>query len=82
MPDTEITRQENSRLNLYRLLTALFLLLATVFRYWYSGQVELVQDESYYWQWSRHLALGYYDNTPLMAYVIHFFYASTASGLD
>lgn len=44
-----------------------------MFRFWYAGQHDLVQDESYYWQWSRHLALGYYDNTPAMAFVIRFF---------
>ena len=49
---------------------AAFLLLLTAFRFWYIGLHELVQDEAYYWQWSRHLDLGYYDNTPLMAYVI------------
>ncbi len=27
-------------------------------------------DEPYYWQWSRHLALSYYDGPPLMAYII------------
>ena len=51
------------------------MILVTAFRFWYAGQHELVQDESYYWQWSRHLALGYYDNTPAMAFVIRFFTA-------
>jgi hypothetical protein len=73
MSTNSVTEPSARSLNLYRLLCALFLLAATAFRSWYSGQVELVQDEAYYWQWSRHLALGYYDNTPLMAYVIHFF---------
>ncbi len=27
-------------------------------------------DESYYWQWSRHLAGGYYDHPPLVAWLI------------
>jgi hypothetical protein len=62
-----------ANLAIYRWLTAGFLIALTVFRFWYSGHVELVQDEAYYWQWSRHLAFGYYDNTPLMAYAIHFF---------
>lgn len=51
----------------------LFLLLLTVFRVWYAGRHDLLQDEAYYWQWSRHLAWGYYDNTPLAAVVIRFF---------
>ncbi len=54
-------------------LAALLLVLLTVFRFWYDTQHELVQDEAYYWQWSRHLDWGYYDNTPLMAPVIRLF---------
>jgi hypothetical protein len=27
-------------------------------------------DEAYYWQWSRHLAWGYYDHPPLIAWLI------------
>ena len=27
-------------------------------------------DEAYYWDWSRHLALSYYDGPPLMAYLL------------
>jgi len=47
----------------------------TLFRFWYDAQHELLQDEAYYWQWSRHLDWGYYDNTPLMAPVIRLFTA-------
>ncbi len=54
-------------------LVALFLLLLTVFRVWYAATHDLVQDEAYYWQWSRHLDWGYYDNTPLAALVIRAF---------
>ncbi len=28
-------------------------------------------DTLYYWDWSRHLALSYYDGPPLVAYIIH-----------
>ncbi len=49
------------------------LFLLTLFRFWYDTQHQLVQDEAYYWQWSRHLDWGYYDNTPLMAPVIRVF---------
>ncbi|WP_224364346.1 ArnT family glycosyltransferase [Hyalangium versicolor] len=27
-------------------------------------------DEAYYWQWARHLAWGYYDHPPLIAWLI------------
>ena len=49
------------------------LLFLTAFRLWYDARHELVQDEAYYWQWSRHLDWGYYDNTPLMAPIVRFF---------
>ena len=31
---------------------------------------QLVPDEAYYWVWSRHLALGYLDHPPMVAYLI------------
>jgi 4-amino-4-deoxy-L-arabinose transferase-like glycosyltransferase len=30
----------------------------------------LTFDEAYYWMWSKHLAFGYYDHPPMVAYVI------------
>ncbi len=27
-------------------------------------------DTYYYWEWSRHLALSYYDGSPMIAYFI------------
>src|SRR5882724_10858466 len=27
-------------------------------------------DEAYYWMWSKHLASGYYDHPPMVAFVI------------
>ena len=34
---------------------------------------DLAGDEAQYWDWSRHLALGYYSKPPLIAYVIRIF---------
>ena len=31
----------------------------------------LSADEAYYWLWSRHLAAGYFDHPPAIAFVIH-----------
>lgn len=31
----------------------------------------LSQDEAYYWVWSRHLALSYFDHPGMIAYLIH-----------
>src|SRR5690348_5101404 len=50
---------------------ALLLLgLLTLFRLWYAATHGLVQDESYFWQWSRHLAPAYYDQGPTIAFLI------------
>ena len=57
----------------FDIAAAALLVLLTLFRFWYDTQHELLQDEAYYWQWSRHLDWGYYDNTPLMAPVIRLF---------
>jgi hypothetical protein len=38
---------------------------------WVVGsRIPLDPDESYYWEWSRRLALGYYDHPPAIAYLI------------
>jgi hypothetical protein len=48
----------------YVLIAVLFL-----FRLGYiaSGRIELSEDESYQWLWSKHLALSYYSKPPLIA---------------
>ncbi|MDL2210025.1 glycosyltransferase family 39 protein [Desulfovibrio sp. OttesenSCG-928-O18] len=35
-----------------------------------SGQLDLVQDEAQYWDWSRRLQLSYYSKGPLIAWII------------
>jgi len=47
------------------------LLVSLVFRLWYISFRQLVEDEAVYWSWSRHLAGGYLDHPPLVAYLIH-----------
>lgn len=49
---------------------ALFLTLTTLLRLFQLPALELAPDEAYYWEWSRRLALGYYDQGPMVAYVI------------
>ncbi len=48
----------------------LLLCLMAVFALIYNIYLPAHPDEAYYWQWSRHLALSYYDGPPLMAYLI------------
>jgi 4-amino-4-deoxy-L-arabinose transferase-like glycosyltransferase len=35
-----------------------------------AAVLPLSADEAYYWLWSRHLAAGYYDHPPLIAFLI------------
>ena len=42
----------------------------TLVRIVLAGTVPLIDDEAYYWLWSRRLALGYLDQPPMIAYVI------------
>jgi undecaprenyl-diphosphatase len=45
--------------------------LCTIGRILYSQLFLLTPDETNYWQWARHLAWGYHDQTPLIAWAIH-----------
>src|SRR5882724_8427156 len=50
-----------------------------------GSRIPLDPDESYYWEWSRRLALGYYDHPPGIAYLIRagtVFFGPTALGVQ
>ncbi|MEA2713470.1 MAG: hypothetical protein QOK27_1431, partial [Gemmatimonadales bacterium] len=50
---------------------AVWLLVGLAVLQWVAGsRIPLDPDESYYWEWSRRLALGYYDHPPAIAYLI------------
>lgn len=51
------------------------LVVFTVFRMFYSTMIPMTSDEVYHWEWSRHLAFGYYDHPPLIAWLIALFTA-------
>ena len=42
----------------------------SLFRLWFSGQFLLAPDETNYWQWGRHMAWGYHDQAPMIAWMI------------
>ncbi len=44
--------------------------LATLAHVLYAGAIGLSPQEAYYWQWSRHLDLSYFDHPPLAAWTI------------
>jgi hypothetical protein len=48
----------------------LVLILALVVRLVVAALVPLHPDEAYYWEWSRHLAAGYFDHPPAIAWFI------------
>ena len=54
---------------------SLWLMLAvvivmTIARLLIASMTELSPDEAYYWLWSKHLAMGYYDHPPMVAWCI------------
>ena len=55
----------------------LLLTAAGAMRLLVAAFVPLVPDEAYYWEWSRHLAAGYFDHPPAIAWLIR---AGTVAG--
>jgi hypothetical protein len=47
--------------------------IVTAMRAVAAFKVPLIGDEGYYWEWARHLALGYSDHPPGVAYTIFAF---------
>jgi 4-amino-4-deoxy-L-arabinose transferase-like glycosyltransferase len=43
---------------------------AGIIRLVLGALIPLFPDETYYWDWSRHLAAGYFDHPPLIAWLI------------
>jgi dolichol-phosphate mannosyltransferase len=41
----------------------------------YAGFVEMMPEETYYWNYSRHLDIGYLDHPPMVAWLIRLFTA-------
>jgi len=48
---------------------------ALLFRIFYIATTDynLIADEAYFWDWSRHLDLSYYDQGPMIAFIIRSF---------
>jgi undecaprenyl-diphosphatase len=44
--------------------------LLTAWRIYLAATLGLHQDEAYYWLWTKHLALGYFDHPPMVGYFI------------
>ncbi len=57
----------------YTRLFVVVLFVLAILRVVISALFPLSGDEAYHWEWSRHLAPGYYDHPPFTAYVIFVF---------
>src|ERR1700754_4775394 len=57
--------------NQYKNLFLLVWLLLALFQ---AGCTELMDDEAYYWVYSRHLDWGYFDHPPMVALLIRIGY--------
>ncbi len=64
-----ITKEKHPYTNLFWISLAII----TLFRFWFCGQLLLTGDEAYHWEWSRHLAWGYYDHPPMVAFIMRLF---------
>ncbi len=54
----------------WRNVAAALIAYAFVLRLVYAGSVELMPEETYYWNYSRHLDFGYLDHPPMVAWLI------------
>lgn len=54
-----------------RRLAIVLIPVAIVLRLLYASQVELMPEETYYWNYSEHLDIGYLDHPPMVAWLIH-----------
>jgi 4-amino-4-deoxy-L-arabinose transferase-like glycosyltransferase len=52
------------------MFVAICITVLVIERLWFAALRTLSQDEALYWVWSRHLALGYLDHPPMIAYLI------------
>ncbi len=69
--NSSVDRGEADDLTSRQLYVVLATLIALVVaRVALAASVDLSEDEAYYWLWSRHLAGGYYDHPPMVAYWI------------
>jgi dolichol-phosphate mannosyltransferase len=54
----------------WRAVAVGFVVCAVLLRLIYASRIELLPEETYYWNYSRHLDLGYLDHPPMVAWLI------------
>lgn len=67
--DSNMARSEISS---YRFAAGL-ILYAVLLRFFYLGLPELFFEEAYYWDYAKHLDIGYLDHPPMVAWIIALF---------
>jgi 4-amino-4-deoxy-L-arabinose transferase-like glycosyltransferase len=83
-PDNSVVHAYEPGANPHRAASLAVLLGATFLHLFLVFRFPLAPDEAYYWQWSRHLALGYYDQGPMVAWWIRascFLFGETELGV-
>jgi dolichol-phosphate mannosyltransferase len=56
----------------WKLFGTLLIGYTLLLRLVYLGDIELIQEEAYYWNYAQHMAPGYLDHPPMVALLIHF----------
>nr|NIM03766.1 phospholipid carrier-dependent glycosyltransferase [bacterium]NIN93095.1 phospholipid carrier-dependent glycosyltransferase [bacterium]NIO18951.1 phospholipid carrier-dependent glycosyltransferase [bacterium]NIO74033.1 phospholipid carrier-dependent glycosyltransferase [bacterium] len=64
---------EDQNIKVYRITFISILAALTMFRIIYARLLPLSADEAYFWQWSRHLDLSYYEHPPMTGIVVALF---------
>lgn len=65
--------EEDYNIKVYRITFISILAVLTIFRLIYARLLPLSADEAYFWQWSRHLDLSYYEHPPMTGIVVALF---------
>ncbi len=68
--DLEDSGNASQSQGLFLFLAVLVLTGFGAMKLWLSGQLGLGDSEAYYYAWSQHLQLSYYDHPPMVAYLI------------
>ena len=61
-----------SGLNPYH-LAIILITYSVILRFFYLGSPELFYEEAYYWNYAKHLDIGYLDHPPMVAWIIGLF---------
>ncbi len=56
----------------WKLFGTLLIGYTILLRLVYLGNIELIQEEAYYWNYAQHMAPGYLDHPPMIALLIQF----------